>query len=494
MKKLILFAALLFTYFQSSGSHASGSEIWYEYLGPAANNQEQYVIYIATSYDTYQFQPAVTEPICITSSCSSDIMVSANALRLDSFPSQSCTADRYYRHVLSDTVSLSKCSDWKFRFASATRVFGLGNISTVHSSRAIVEASLNNLHSPGSSGYFKSGLLPIFCETSPSQKPYVWNQRYQPPLVGHDSIRFVLDDPHRPLSTSALCDSLLAIPFKPGFSKNQPLSTYSGFYLDASSGLISFDPLSTDSGAALNFKVELYKFDNANSVWYKSSSMEREMEVWVMDSCNFAIPNMILEHQNPFTGTSKKISCGDSVLHFATSSPFVSSSLAANGSDFVLYSSRLGSIPVISSSTNNHLTDTSISITTYIPFPANDTLTLESRIGTDKNRLVGTCGYDLDPNQKLTFYTEPCGSMSREEKRLHEVQIFPNPAKNYISFEKLPSATEIRLLNINGRVVSERRCEGSSFKFGIDSYPSGIYFLQLSDDKGFSISRKLIKL
>lgn len=90
-------------------------------------------------------------------------------------------------------------------------------------------------------------------------------------------------------------------------------------------------------------------------------------------------------------------------------------------------------------------------------------------------------------------------SVIHEQKAFHELKTFPNPFTSRISLEvtaNYPIVLDIRLINSNGKVVSSligvEIAKGKNMVAinNLDSFPSGIYMLQVSD--GYAVTTKKV--
>lgn len=78
-------------------------------------------------------------------------------------------------------------------------------------------------------------------------------------------------------------------------------------------------------------------------------------------------------------------------------------------------------------------------------------------------------------------------------------QIYPNPARDVIHISTdipLASIQNIRILNQMGQLVlqtSNKVAGASTYEINISHLKAGVYFVQLSDSRGYSVSRKIVK-
>ena len=67
------------------------------------------------------------------------------------------------------------------------------------------------------------------------------------------------------------------------------------------------------------------------------------------------------------------------------------------------------------------------------------------------------------------------------------VEIYPNPAKNYLEIESSEIVNEVQIVDFTGKVIKIEHSQ----KFSIEDLSPGLYILNLSTSKGMVI-RKLV--
>ena len=78
-----------------------------------------------------------------------------------------------------------------------------------------------------------------------------------------------------------------------------------------------------------------------------------------------------------------------------------------------------------------------------------------------------------------------------EEIEAPEFAVYPNPAEDAITIETSKNLQEVTVIAITGEVLSKQEIRGTT-AFDVSSYPSGIYFLQLTNSSGKASIQKLI--
>lgn len=100
----------------------------------------------------------------------------------------------------------------------------------------------------------------------------------------------------------------------------------------------------------------------------------------------------------------------------------------------------------------------------------------------------GPNGYYLQGSYD-TCYT--CSQTAIEKSIESEIDIYPNPAKNKIEIEGLPTG-QIELMDLNGRIIQIDNFFETKTSVDISRLSSGVYLIRIKTDKGL-IMRKLIR-
>ncbi len=81
---------------------------------------------------------------------------------------------------------------------------------------------------------------------------------------------------------------------------------------------------------------------------------------------------------------------------------------------------------------------------------------------------------------------------SMDELESENINIFPNPADNFILINANESISLIELYNNKGQLLSKNKTNGKSFEFDISEFEAGIYFLRI-ETKNNTFSKQIIK-
>ncbi len=96
-------------------------------------------------------------------------------------------------------------------------------------------------------------------------------------------------------------------------------------------------------------------------------------------------------------------------------------------------------------------------------------------------------------------YANQLVGIENEGNMISLAQVYPNPARDVIHISSdipLESTQNIRILNQMGQVVmqtSNKVAGASTYDIDISHLKAGVYFVQLSDSRGYSVSRKIVK-
>ncbi len=114
---------------------------------------------------------------------------------------------------------------------------------------------------------------------------------------------------------------------------------------------------------------------------------------------------------------------------------------------------------------------------------------------TDFGNIVETIPNRLSYFDQQNFDLAPLESVSdvkilQQNRIEHDIKIFPNPISNYLQiFKKEDSNYQFQLLDLNGFILLKDLKE----KTNLESYPNGVYFLQIIDNKtNLNYSKKIV--
>lgn len=89
------------------------------------------------------------------------------------------------------------------------------------------------------------------------------------------------------------------------------------------------------------------------------------------------------------------------------------------------------------------------------------------------------------------YLTISITTLSTSENSADKIQLFPNPAKDFIQIKNLKNNSKISIYNYSGRRVNTNLLNGN--RINISTLPKGIYILEIMDQTGKPQSMKFIK-
>jgi hypothetical protein len=330
MKKFYLALFLLtFAFKLSYGSHASGADLTYDYLG---NGQYRIVLKF---YRDCSGISAPTSPIIDINSASCGVSTSLT-LTQQSFqevtplcPTATSTCNGgstpgLQQYIYTGIITLQQCTDWVFSFAECCRNSAITNSTTPDSYDLYVEATLNNVLAPNnSSPDFSNPPVPFIC----ANQPFSYNDGVVD--INGNTLVYSLVNPRTDASTN--------VPYAGGFSPSYPISSTGPFNFNTTNGQMSFTPNATQQGI-VTVKVTEY-----NSSGQVIGTVIRDMQLIVINCSN--TPPVVTAPINVTGGTYNTTTklftvCPGSALSFQ-----ISGSDADVGQIVSIGSSNLSNLP-----------------------------------------------------------------------------------------------------------------------------------------------------
>jgi hypothetical protein len=90
------------------------------------------------------------------------------------------------------------------------------------------------------------------------------------------------------------------------------------------------------------------------------------------------------------------------------------------------------------------------------------------------------------------FLALPCILLSTDEKSSNEIHLFPNPAKEQVTIENLPTQTVIRVYNSVGDLIFTAQINNTVYRLETSAYSRGIYLIEIELSEGNSSRKKLL--
>ena len=263
--------------------------------------------------------------------------------------------------IYTGTVNLANCSNWVFSFTECCRNDLITNLVDPGNEDMYVEATLDN--SSGicnNSPQFTELPVPFICDG----EPFCYDHGAVDP--DGDSLAYTLINPMTGGGTP--------IAYTGGYSVSTPIITQSGsINFDASTGQMCFTP-NGPQVCVITLLVEEYR----NGVVIGSTM--RDLQVIVLDCSNDPPPVQV------------NVPCGADYITLDILDPILCSSIATDGSDFLV--TGPGGPFTITGVTgiNCGTSTTQIQIDITPPVTMGLTYTLTIVTGTDGNTLINDCG------------------------------------------------------------------------------------------------------
>jgi len=91
-------------------------------------------------------------------------------------------------------------------------------------------------------------------------------------------------------------------------------------------------------------------------------------------------------------------------------------------------------------------------------------------------------------------FSRNCGALSVPDiGNLATVQIFPNPANDYVSINGFNNIQKIELINMKGQLIETILVNGNSSLINVSGIANGIYLLKLSSSNQSQIKKLVVE-
>lgn len=504
MKKLLLAITLLLSFSSLFATHFAGGEIWYEYAG-TAQHPHRYDVYAIIYRDisgTSMCPGYCPANICVTSSCFPSMTVTAplepfiikpgSDTALGTYPgsirvsganqcvnsnSQNLVITEIYRfHAQVDLPGT--CSDFTFTYSESARN---SSSNLIGQDYFHIKAELNNTQGNNTSSRFLSYGSRSFCAGIPA----IWQQRAEEP--DGDSLYYELGQP-----LGGTCGNPTQLPYAAGYSQNNPITTVSGVTLNHQTGVLSFTPAQIEV-VVVNLQVSEYRYNTTSNSWYLIGHNTRDVQIPIVSNSDCKAPpqdwfQMTDSTSNNFTSILK---CNDSIIELAFEENIITSSIAADATDFALLNSQGLVLPIVAITYPTNVLETrKVKLHLHQPIEYNDTLALVIRVGSDGNTLQTICSNSIPKGDSLMLYVKDCAtSISLAEIDASPFNAYPNPAKDalHISSNTDVQQLDCEVLDFSGKVLLNQKLQNTSESLNIQSLPTGFYLLRINTNKGEAI-------
>ena len=429
MKRIIYaFSLVIFAFTFANASHLSGGDIQYRYIGDSTGTAHHYEVFLRIYRDASGVNLGNTQNVTVTSSCNANISVSCNlvpgtgagnvAPTLFDCVTPSASTKTLEIWAYRGTVILpGACADYAFYWSSCCRPPGITNIPASSGQGFYFEAKLNNFVGNNSSPLFISEPVRAFCVGN----NFNWKQGVLE--TDGDSLHFSL------LSCRELAGGPVDIPFNPGYTPTQPVTTTptGPMTIHPKSGVINFTPAQQEIDV-LAVLVEEFRYDSALYIWVPIGSSNRDMMIQIEPMCSpQAQAGVVLDYNAPGTYPDPisglptiDYNCLDSSVVMEFANKLDCSSISPDGTDFRLTAPTGQPIPVkeiISICDANNETK-QLLLKLHKPLAVNGKYFLYSKIGNDGTTLLNKCGFPMAEFDTIQLNVQGCFNMQMDIKNV----------------------------------------------------------------------------
>ena len=397
-KNTLTTIALICSLFLQAGHEKGGIIITYKSLLGATGDSLKYELTVFSIYDKLGPAAPYSLTINLTSSCfsASNISLPRTGVTTSLLPllgADYCSSTNSINAtsglaIYSDTIVLpGKCADFRFAHSSGfSRYSATANILNGFQT-AFFKADLNNLYGPNSVPTTNIvGLIQAACLNKPLNL-YGFTE------PDGDSVAYAASSPSY-LSGS----SVVNFSYNTGYSALNPVNSSSGYNVNLHTGLVQTQ-VNSVGNFVLTIEYSEYRKDTAN-VSILVGQGKYILYLVGSGSCNSAPFDLSLLNGSNLDS----INCGQSEVKVATTRKIAANSLTANGSEFVVTSSKNGILPI---STASVISDSIVSLNMQNNISANDTLWIWSKNGSDSDVLISHCGKEITAFQDTLVYYSP---------------------------------------------------------------------------------------
>ena len=94
-------------------------------------------------------------------------------------------------------------------------------------------------------------------------------------------------------------------------------------------------------------------------------------------------------------------------------------------------------------------------------------------------------------NYSSAFLVKIGGTMGVDDLDKHSFQLYPNPAKDFVNLKGLEKGTQIRILDLSGKLIHAKTTTSETVQIHLQHLNSGVYIVE-TISKGIKTSKKLI--
>ena len=126
--------------------------------------------------------------------------------------------------------------------------------------------------------------------------------------------------------------------------------------------------------------------------------------------------------------------------------------------------------------------------TTTIPTGTNVTLDANPA---NNGYVLMDIGFETAPNSTFLATVEtPCSLLGTNQNLLSNIlSIYPNPANNFININANIDIINIKVFDINGRLISDEIHNSDSVVLNTEKFSNGLYLMKIKTENGISIQK-----
>ena len=115
--------------------------------------------------------------------------------------------------------------------------------------------------------------------------------------------------------------------------------------------------------------------------------------------------------------------------------------------------------------------------------------------GTDGNRLLDDCGYEMEGNTRIMIQVSNCPVAGFDDfDNKNHFSVYPNPARSSITIDGTTEVSAITIYNLTGQKVFETNFKhsASEIQLTLKDKWNGLYYLEIQDSDGRVFTKKLV--
>ena len=276
------------------------------------------------------------------------------------------------------------------------------------------------------------------------------------------------------------CTSFSNAVYDSGFSAQSPFPSSIPISTNPANGTITCKP--TQAGSYLiKLQVTEYYLDTASSQWKRVAFTEKEIPIIISNSSYNPTGNKFSLELHPSmrpTGAAT-LDCGDSTILLQSQEIVNPSTLAPDGSDFLLRG-KSRSYPIKKA---DRVKVDQILLTLADTVAYKDVLRLQIQIGTDSNTVKDFCDYKVKQDTFLIFAKCKDNIAGITQRGSPSFALYPNPARESVQIVQQGEPRDLRLLNARGELVRSLETYQKETRVSLKSLSPGVYWIMIGTQR-----------